>query len=371
VSTLLAADRVVTPDAVLAPGWVEWEGERLLAVGAGEPHRTPDRRVTGTLVPGFVDTHVHGGGGAGFGSDQAASLTAVDAHLAHGTTTLVASLVTAAPDELERSVTALAELTADDLVAGIHLEGPWLSPRQHGAHDRALLRLPDGEVQRLLDAGKGAVRMVTLAPELDGGLDAVRRIVEHGAIAAVGHTDATYAEAADALDAGASVGTHLFNAMRPVHHREPGPALALLQRDGAFVELIADGIHLHPAVVRASTTGAARPVLVTDAMAAAGSPPGDYRLGDLDVTVVDGRAVVRGTDVIAGSTLTMDAAVRFAVEVAGLAMVDAVRAATLTPADLLGRRDLGRLVPGARADLVVLDERLRPRAVLRRGVWVR
>jgi N-acetylglucosamine-6-phosphate deacetylase len=368
---LLAAGRVVTPDEVLEPGWVEWSGARIVAVGAGAPPRTPDTSAPeASVVPGFVDTHVHGGGGASFGPHQDDVHTVLSAHLAHGTTTMVASLVTATLDDLERSVKSLGELVEDDVLAGIHLEGPWLSPHQHGAHAPELLRAPHrDDVRRLLDAGSGTIRMVTLAPELPGGLDAVRRVADAGAIAAVGHTDATYAETAAALAAGATAGTHLFNAMRPVHHREPGPALALLQHDGGFVELIADGVHLHPAVIRATTAGSARPVLVTDAMAAAGAPDGDYLLGDLDVTVTGGKAVIRGTDVIAGSTLTMDAAVRFAVESAGLTLIDAVRAATATPADLLNRPDLGRLVTGARADLVVLDPALRPTAVLRRGAW--
>jgi len=372
IQTLLTAGAVVTPDAVLEPGWVEWAGDRIVGVAAGAPPRAPDLSLPdATVVPGFVDTHVHGGGGASFGPDQQDALTARSAHLAHGTTTMVASLVTAPLDDLERSINALAELVADDLLAGIHLEGPWLSEHHHGAHVARLLRAPEAEeVQRLLDTGAGAIRMVTLAPELAGGLDAVRRVVAAGAIAAIGHTDATYAETEAALDAGARTGTHLFNAMRPLHHREPGPALALLQREGAFVELIADGVHLHPAVIRASAAAAARPVLVSDAMAAAGSPDGDYRLGDLHVSVSGGRAVLSGSGVIAGSTLTLDRAVRYAVEVAGLPLLEAVRAATATPADLIGRPDLGRLVAGTRADLVVLDRWLMPTAVLRRGDWV-
>jgi len=370
--TLLAAGAVVTPNAVLEPGWVVWAGDRIVGVGAGTPPRAPDLSLPdATVVPGFVDTHVHGGGGASFGPDQRDALTARSAHLEHGTTSMVASLITASLDDLERSVGALAELVADNLLAGIHLEGPWLSEHHHGAHVSRLLRAPEAEdVQRLLDAGAGAIRMVTLAPELPGGLDAVRRVVAGGAIAAIGHTDATYAETEAALDAGARAGTHLFNAMRGLHHREPGPALALLQREDVFVELIADGVHLHPAVIRASASAAARPVLVTDAMAAAGSADGDYRMGGLHISVSGGRAVLSGSDVIAGSTLTLDRAVRYAVEVAGLPLLEAVRAATITPADLIGRPDLGRLVAGARADLVVLDGSLAPAAVLRCGDWV-
>ncbi len=368
----LAAGRLVTPDTVHAPGWVRWRDGVVVDVGAGPAPVEPDLRLPdATVVPGFVDTHVHGGGGASFGPDPEQALTAIDTHLRHGTTTMVASLVTATPDELERSVRSLAELVRDGALAGIHLEGPWLSPHRRGAHAPELLHAPEPEeVERLLRAGDGTVTTVTVAPELDHGLDAVRRIAGHGAIAAVGHTDATYDTTRAALDAGARLGTHLFNAMRPIHHREPGPAVALSQHGDAVVEVIADGVHLHPAMIRVAATGAAPLVLVTDAMAAAGQPDGDYRLGALDVTVKDGQARLREGGSIAGSTLTLDAAVRHTVDVADLPLLDAVRAATTTPADLIGRPDLGRLAPGARADLVVLDDRLHVTGVVREGTWV-
>jgi N-acetylglucosamine-6-phosphate deacetylase len=372
IAKVIAAARVVSGDLVLEPGWVEWAGPTLLAVGGGAPPRAADLEASAaTVTPGFVDIHAHGGGGAEFGADAAAALRARECHRAHGTTTMLASLVTAPADELERSVRMLAELVADGTLGGIHLEGPWLSAAHRGAHRAALLHPPTAaEVARLLAAGGGAVRCVTLAPELAGGLDAIRRVVDAGAVAAVGHTDATYATARAALDAGARLGTHLFNAMRPVHHREPGAALALLEHPAAHVEIIADGVHLHPAVVRAAATGAAGPVLVTDAMAAAGAPDGGYRLGGLDVEVRGRVARLRGSDTIAGSTLTLDAAVRYAVRHAGLPLLDAVRAATAGPAAVLGRIDIGRLVPGARADLVVLDEDLRVTRVLHAGNWV-
>jgi N-acetylglucosamine-6-phosphate deacetylase len=213
--------------------------------------------------------------------------------------------------------------------------------------------------------------MVTLAPELPGGLDAVRRLSALGVVAAIGHTDATYDQARAALDAGASVGTHLFNAMRGLHHREPGPVTALLEHPDAYVELIADGVHLHPAVLRlAATRKPHLAVLVTDAMAAAGAGDGDYRLGDLSVQVRDGTARLADSGTIAGSTLTMAAAVKFAIRFAGLAIEDVVRAATASPAAMLGLTKVGALRPGYRADLVVLDEQLDVLRVLHRGVWV-
>jgi N-acetylglucosamine-6-phosphate deacetylase len=289
---------------------------------------------------------------------------------------MIASLVTAYPDELLRQVGVLAELVQDTLVAGIHLEGPWLSEHRCGAHELAALRDPDpAELDRVLAAGHGTIRMVTLAPERAGGMAAVRRVVDAGAVAAVGHTDATYEQARAAIDAGASVGTHLFNAMRPVHHREPGPVIALLEDPRVTVEMITDGVHLHPALYREVTAGVGpeRVALVTDAMAAAGMADGAYRLGSLSVDVRDGIARVAGTDTIAGSTATMDRVFRFAVVNSGLPREDAlpvaVRQSSINPARVLGLPD-PTLAAGAAADLVVLDDALTVTGVLHRGSWV-
>ncbi len=372
---LLTAARIVTPARDFAPGWLHVEDDRILDGGPGLPSRAPDVDLgPATLVPGFVDAHVHGGGGASFteGTDRAVT-TVVDAHLAHGTTTMMASLVTDTVTALERTVRTLGDAARDGVLAGVHLEGPWLSPHHAGAHDVSLLRDPvAADVQRLLDAGDGVVRMVTLAPELPGGLDAIRRVVGAGVVAAVGHTDATYDVARAALDAGASVGTHLFNAMRGLHHREPGPPTALLEHPDAFVELVSDGVHVHPAVLRLAMN--AKPhqaLLVTDAMAAAAGEDGDYRLGPMAVQVRDGVARLSGSGAIAGSTLTMAAAVRYAVRVAELPLPEVVRAATTTPATMLGLPRVGALRPGYRADLVALDEDLRVVRVMRAGRWVR
>ncbi|MFL6079180.1 MAG: N-acetylglucosamine-6-phosphate deacetylase [Ornithinibacter sp.] len=370
---LLSADRVVLPSGSAEPGWVEIDGDRVTGAGGGHPPAPAGRHLPGTLVPGFVDAHAHGGGAAAFTSgDPAEAATVLATHRAHGTTTMVASLVTDTTERLEVSVRALAPLVRAGELAGIHLEGPWLSGDHCGAHDPALLRAPDpAEVARLVDAGEGAVRMVTLAPELDGGLDAVALLAERGVIAALGHSDATYAVAQQALDAGACVATHLFNAMRPIHHREPGPVLALVEDPRAFVELIADGIHLHPAVLRwAATTAPHRFILVTDAMGAAGAADGDYVLGPAAVEVRDGVARLASNGAIAGSTLTMDQAVRYAVQTAGLPLDAVVYAATATPARLLGLGDVGVIEPGRRADLVHLDDDLRVVAVMRAGAWL-
>jgi N-acetylglucosamine-6-phosphate deacetylase len=371
---LLAAAHLLTPTQDLAPGWVEVAGDRIVAVGAGAPPRTVDLDLgAATLAPGLVDLHVHGGGGASYDEGAEAAARVAATHLAHGTTSLAASLVTDAPDRTARALRELAPLVDDGVLAGVHLEGPWLSPRHAGAHRRELLADPSpAAVDALLAAGDGAVRIVTIAPELPGGIEAVRRIRQAGVVVAIGHTDASYDVTRAAVEAGAAMGTHLFNAMRGLHHREPGPVGALLEAP-VDVELLADNVHLHPAVLRA--VFAARPgrcVLVTDAMAAAGLTDGDFWLGGRAVEVRDGVARLAegpGRGAIAGSTLTLAAAVRGAVR-AGVPLLDAVTAATTTPARAWGLDDVGALEVGRRADLVVLDEHLEVARVMRAGVWV-
>ncbi|GAA4865751.1 N-acetylglucosamine-6-phosphate deacetylase [Saccharopolyspora cebuensis] len=372
---LLSGGRIVTPEGVLDRGWVRLSGTTIREVGLGEPDPTgPAFDLAGRwLVPGFIDLHCHGGGGGSFTSlDPAQAVDAVRAHRAHGTTTLQASLVSAPLPDLAKQIGALAELVTDGLLAGIHLEGPFLSSARCGAHDPAVLRPPDRDsVRGLLDAGAGAVRMVTLAPELPGSLDAVRDLVDAGVIAAVGHTDAVLDEVVPAVEAGATVATHLFNAMRPLHHREPGPIGVLLDDERVTVELICDLVHLHPTVAKlaASHAGTERTVLVTDAISATEAGDGSYELGKLPITVVDGEARLADGS-LAGSTLTMDVAFRNLVEVCGLSVPEAVAAASTRPAALLGAADrVGAIRPGLAADLVVLDEDLRLEGVLKDGSW--
>lgn len=375
---LIAGARTATPEGVLDPGWIEVDRGRIARVGTGDPPATPTHHFPGALiVPGFVDMHVHGGGGDSFteGSEQSAAAAAAF-HRRYGTTTLAASLVTARTAELERRLRMLSGLVADRVVAGVHLEGPYLHPRRRGAHREALLRTPDeGErrnLDRLLTVAPRTVRMVTLAPELDGGLDAVRAAVAAGAVAAVGHSDADYATARAAVDAGATVATHLFNAMPPLHHRAPGAAGALLEDPRVTLEVICDGVHVHPAllalVMRA--TGTERVALVTDAMAAAGMSDGDYLLGGQRVRVRGGVARLADGDSIAGSTLTAHAAFCRAVQDVGVPVEAAARMAATVPAEALGLRDVGQLAPGRRADLVVLGTDLRLLRVLAGGRWV-
>lgn len=375
---LFAAGALVTPDAV-GPGWLAVRDGWITDGGPGDaPGPVAVDLSAYTVVPGFVDLHVHGGGGFGYsdGTEQAVR-GAADYHRGHGTTTTLASLVAAGPAELLDLVRLLAGLTEDGVIDGMHLEGPWLSALRPGAHQPELLRDPTpAELDQVLATGRGSVRMVTLAPERPGATEAIRRVSGAGALAAVGHTDADYRTVRAAIEAGARVGTHLFNAMRPIHHREPGPVVALLEDPRVTVELILDGVHVHPALFRRvlSDAGPDRVALVTDAMAAAGRPDGDYRLGALPVTVRSGRATLTGTETIAASTATMADlfanAVRFSDLPEPVALRTAVALTSATPAAALGLTEVGALRPGCRADLVVLDPGLAPLGVLRRGRWL-
>jgi N-acetylglucosamine-6-phosphate deacetylase len=383
MALVITGGRVVTPAGVLEPGWLTVAGDRIEGVGDGPaPDGERYERVDlagGWLVPGFVDIHCHGGGGATYSRvtrDEVA--TAAAAHRAHGTTTTLASLVSRPIPELVEQVSALAGLAADGLVAGIHLEGPFISTERRGAHDPAVLVPPDpGAIAELLDAGRGAVRMVTLAPELPGALAAVEQFAAAGVIVAIGHTNATEAEVRPAVDAGATVATHLFNGMRPLHHREPGPIGALLEDERVTVELICDLVHLAPTTVRlaAHHAGRGRTVLVTDAMAAAGSCDGVYEVGGRRVTVTGGVPTLDGGGQLAASTLTLDNALRNVVRTCGLDITDVVHAVSTRPAQLLGLTGedgaelAGVLAPGAVADLVLLDADLSLTRVMHRGSW--
>ncbi|MFF8959412.1 N-acetylglucosamine-6-phosphate deacetylase [Streptomyces sp. NPDC014894] len=372
-STVLTGARVVLPTGTVENGRVTVDGTKIAAVA---PDDAPARDLSGHwIVPGFVDLHNHGGGGASFtGGTTEDVLRGVRTHREHGTTTLVASLVTAETDFLARRAGALSELVEQGDLAGIHFEGPFISPCRKGAHSEELLRDPDpAEVRKLIDAARGTARMVTLATERPGGLDSVRLLAEHGVIAAVGHTDATYEQTVAAIDAGATVATHLFNAMPQIGHRAPGPIAALLEDERVTVELINDGTHLHPAALELAfhRAGAGRVAFITDAMDAAGFGDGRYQLGPLAVDVVDGVARLAEGGAIAGSTLTLDTAFRRAATVDRIPVEDIVRAISANPAKLLGVDDrVGSLETGKDADLVVLDESFRLKGVMRKGAWV-
>lgn len=360
----LVGDGRVVPD-----GWALIEGGVFSAVGEGAAPDA-DRVIEGAvLAPGFVDMHCHGGAGHAFDDGEDAIVEAAAFHRRHGTTRTMVSLVSASLSDLERRIDAARAVAArDDRVLGVHLEGPFLSELRKGAHDASLLVDPaDTAISRVLRAVHGMLAMVTLAPERDGALEAIAALQAAGVVVAVGHTDASVEQGVVALDAGASVVTHAFNGMRGLDHRAPGVLPAAFDSDPT-IEIIADGVHVHPRMVRLVFESApGRVALITDAMAATGQPDGRWRLGSLDVEVTGGvpRLVEGGS--IAGSTLTLDRAVRWAVG-AGIPLVTAVDAATRVPAAALGVADrYGTIAVGRAADAVILDDALELVDVFSRG----
>ncbi|MFD3724599.1 N-acetylglucosamine-6-phosphate deacetylase [Streptomyces sp. NPDC058671] len=370
---VLAGAHVVLPTGIVENGRVIVTGDRI--TGAA-PEGAPVVDLTGHwLVPGFVDMHNHGGGGASFTSGTVDEvLKGVHTHRLHGTTTVVASFVTGEADFLTQRAGLLSELAEQGEIAGLHFEGPFISPCRKGAHDESLLRDPDpAEVRKLVDAARGQAKMVTLATELPGGLDSVRLLAEHGVIAAIGHTDATYEQTVQAIDAGATVATHLFNAMPGLGHRAPGPIAALLEDERVTVELINDGTHLHPAALEFAFhhAGSERVAFITDAMDAAGFGDGRYMLGTLEVEVKDSVARLVEGDSIAGSTLTLDRAFKRAATIDRLPVTAIVEAIAANPARLLGVYDrVGSLEPGKDADIAVLDAEFNLTGVMRKGEWI-
>ncbi|WP_186377079.1 N-acetylglucosamine-6-phosphate deacetylase [Curtobacterium pusillum] len=361
--TLVRAARVVDAAGSTADGWVLLSGDTISAVGSGPdtPAATSVDDVVdlgdAVLTPGFIDLHGHGGATEAYEDDSFAA--ALAAHRAHGTTRSVLSLVANPVSALEASLDRVRTVMADDpLVLGAHLEGPFLSPHNKGAHNESFLIDPTPDaVSAVLAAGAGVLRQITIAPELPGALAAIERFVDAGVVVAVGHTVCSYEQARAAFDAGATVLTHAFNAMPGIHHRAPGPIAAAVADDRVTLELILDGVHVHPVVASMLMRAAPdRVAFITDAMGAAGAADGSYTLGSLAVTVTDGVAHVAGTDTIAGSTLTQDVALRNAVTLAGQSLPHAVAALTSVPAAALGLGDrLGRLAPGFAADLVAMS----------------
>lgn len=366
--SLLTASRVVCPDAIHEPGWVALEGSTIVAFGSGMPPNDfgPVTDLGDvTLAPGFVDMHCHGGGGHWTISADPAAIAATGAfHLAHGTTSMLASTVTVGVEELPSIVKAIGEVASDPSspIVGSHLEGPWISTVRCGAHDTSFIRDPDVSEWQSLD--HSFIRMVTYAPELDGAARLAASIRDIGAVAAVGHSDASFAVASEAISAGSGVGTHLFNAMSPLGHREPGLVGACLE--GAICELILDLHHVSATAAKVAIAAApGRVALVTDALGPAGLPDGHHPVRDVALEVIDGAAWLGG--ILAGSTLTMAQALRNAVAL-GMPLLDAVNAASLIPAGALGLDDRGQISPGHRADLVALDATLAVTAVWHGGL---
>jgi N-acetylglucosamine-6-phosphate deacetylase len=376
--------RGAIPTRGLPDGTVTVEAGVITDVGPAAAGSDPP--VSGTILPGLLDIHCHGGGGHTFSTfDPDEALAAAAYHAARGTAGVVASLVTAAPEDLLRQVRALAPLVADGRLLGIHLEGPFLSPARRGAHSPALLRDPDPALARdLLEAGGGAIKIVTVAPERTGATAVTRMLREAGVVVAFGHSDADYAVFAAALAdvGGSALVTHVGNAMPPLGHRAAGPVAAAVVAAAtgeASVELISDGVHVDAGFTRLVFAAAApgRVVLVTDAMAAAGMPDGTYQLGPLRVRVTHGVArlapdaggAAAECGAIAGGTSNLLHVVATATA-AGVPLADAARAASRAPARVLRLADRGQLAPGMAADLVVADEKLVPLRVLRAGRWL-
>ena len=379
--TIVSAPTLLVGSALVGPGAVVMHDGVITKVLDHIPPAGPDhvQLDSGLLSPGLVDLQVNGCFGVDLAHATQLDWAVVRQSLARtGVTSFLPTFITA---PLEDLVTLVAEARRerDDLdasgvarVIGAHLEGPFLSPSHAGAHDPALMLEPTrADIERLLQGGGGALVMLTLAPELPGGLESVRQLSEAGVVISVGHTDATAAQVRAAGDAGATMITHVFNAQRGLRHREPGVPGAAFDDPRFSLGLIADLHHVADPVVRLVFTAAAgRVVLVTDAVAAMGMPPGSYPLGGSEAIVASPGAPPRRTDsTLAGSTLTLDQAVRNVVGL-GVGRCEALLASSTTPADVVGRKDLGRLGVGAAADLVWWDDALEVQAVWVGGVPV-
>jgi N-acetylglucosamine-6-phosphate deacetylase len=378
----LRSERIITPAGTIA-GEVQIAGDGTIErVGPGlEDSVAGDVVDLGGhwLAPGYIDGHVHGGAGGQFNTTDPDEIAAIARfHAEHGTTALLATTVSAPIDELVAAIGAIASCAATGgaVIVGIHLEGPFLSPGRPGAMDPATFHDPDpGLLEQLLTAGDGTIRQMTLAPERPGAMRLIGALVQRGILASVGHSDADLQQVRAAVAAGARSATHVYNAMAPLHHRAPGVLGAVLDLPEVNCELICDGVHVSPPATRLvhRVKGARGMRLVTDATAAAGMAGGEYRLGQTQVRADEGRVVLAAGDpgVLAGSTLTMDGAVRNAVRFIGLGVEEAVALASAVPARVLGLDGrTGAITSGLDGDLVVLDADLRCLATIVRGQWV-
>lgn len=385
------ADRAFTPHEEISNAVIVLEDRRIVAVGSRDRISVPAdarrREARGlTVVPGFVDVHIHGAGGHDIMEGTPEALGAVARTVAQrGTTSLVATTVTAGEDATCQAVAGIAAWMRSPAafpagqipqaeILGVHFEGPFISPLRRGVHPPEWIALPSiDRFRKFLAAADGAARILTLAPELPGALDLVAAACGAGLVVSLGHTDATYEQATSAIERGARHAAHVFNAMRPFAHRESGVIGAVLTSPLVTAELIADGVHVDEGAMRmlVAAKGSSGVILVSDGTSATGMPDGNYRLGTFEVTVAAG--VSRSADgKLAGSTLTLDRALRNMVAL-GVPLAEALAMLTANPARLLaleGRK--GGLVPGADADLVLLDAQLDVAGVMTRGVgWPR
>jgi N-acetylglucosamine-6-phosphate deacetylase len=369
----LTADRLVAPTEVVEHPLLLVEDGKILEVAAQTGRRVPagtqqlDFRG-GWIAPGYIDLHIHGSGGYDVMDEAAAALLALERLLArHGVTSYYPTTITAPVDETLRALERLADAIetrrrgsgeSKGLACplGIHLEGPFLSHARRGVHPAENLLAPTIETfERFWQAARGHIRMMTIAPELEGAVEVIAEAVGRGVCVSLGHSDADLAAAERGIAAGARHATHTFNAMRPLDHRRPGILGAVLTDHRVSADIIVDGVHLDPAIVKlfAEAKGRENTVLITDATAATGMPDGRYRLGPLEVEVKDGRSMADGK--LAGSVLTMDRAVRNLAAFAAWPLERAIAAATCNPARVAGQAGKGALVPGADADFVVLN----------------
>ena len=358
--------RIVTPETTLEAGWLAFDGGQIVDIGVGRPPTGGSSRDVdgGWVLPGFIDMHVHGGNGLFAQNAEPSEIVEIaEFHRTHGTTSMVLSVVADEADQMERAVAAIAVEAGrpSSTVVGSHLEGPFLSPARSGAIRPEALRPPQGpELERLLLAGAGTVRQVTIAPELPGAMGLIDLVTGAGSAAAIGHSNADAITALEAIAAGSRIATHLFNAMSGVQHRAPGVATACLISPDVTCEIVLDGHHLAPEIARLAfaAAGAGRIALVTDAMAAAGLTDGTYFLAGQELSVVDGVARTQA-GALAGSTLTMDAAFRYAVTVLELSVEAASNSASSVPAAAIGLAGVtGSLRIGLAADIVLLDTEL-------------
>ncbi|MBD7969769.1 N-acetylglucosamine-6-phosphate deacetylase [Paenibacillus gallinarum] len=367
---------VVMKDEVLEQGAVIIQNDKIVHAGPASdiPHRWTDEQGEviqgndGYIVPGFIDVHVHGGGGEDFMDSSKEVLDTITSyHASQGTTTMLATTMTAPKEWIDKVLHEVNEYRTQPMpyaqLAGVHLEGPFISPKWPGAQNPEHISLPDKNW--LISWEKmypGLIRQVTLAPEREGAHEVITWLREQHITAALGHTDATYEEVEAAVEAGLHHAVHTFNAMTPLHHRKPGTAGAVLSDRRISAEVIADGIHVHPAAVSLIAqlkSSIQKLVLITDAMSATGLPDGNYTLGDLPVVVKEGVARLEDGITLAGSTLTMIRGFQFLVKEVGLSIVEASQAASHNPASLLGLLDVtGTIEQGKQADILLLDSSL-------------
>jgi N-acetylglucosamine-6-phosphate deacetylase len=385
MSTLLIhASRALTPTTEINDVGILIREDVIEAIGPRSgmtlPAGAQEIRATGrTAMPGFLDVHIHGAGGHDIMEGSSAAMRAITRKVSeYGTTSLVATTVTASTDETLRAVEGIAGYIARQHetdepraeILGIHLEGPFISKERRGVHPAQWIQMPSAEMlNRMLKAAAGNARMLTIAPEVLGAAPCIDAAREAGLVVSMGHTDATYEQARAAIARGARSATHLFNAMRPFSHRDPGVVGAVLTSPDINAELIADGVHVEEGAMKLLllAKGVGRVILVSDGLSATGMPEGKYTLGGFEVTVSGG--VCRNADgILAGSTLTLDRALRNVVAL-GVSLPDAARMLTLNPASLLGIEfKKGSLRVGADADIVLLDEGLHLAGVWARGV---